>query len=371
MENIETSAKDARFGVLLVNLGTPNSPKVSDVRKYLRQFLMDGRVIDVPFVARWLLVNLIIAPFRAPKSAKVYKEVWTENGSPLKYYGLQSEKMLQKALGKDYFVRLAMRYQQPSLREVLREFQKYHFEKIVVLPLFPQYASATTGSVKEAVMKIISKWQIIPAIEFVQQFYQNPLFIKAFAKLGKKYLETHHYDHVLFTYHGLPERQIRKGDNSKTCLKHKNTAEIGCCAVLHSQNMACYRSQCFETSRLLARELGLSEGNYTTAFQSRLGKDIWIQPYTEDIVKKLAKEGKKSVLAFSPSFVADCLETTIEVGEEYKELFEKNGGEHWQLVESLNDSPEWIELLQNLVLTHTQTHIPLQKMMQVISEEKI
>ncbi|MFN3315998.1 MAG: ferrochelatase, partial [Raineya sp.] len=318
-----------------------------------------------------LLVNLIIAPFRAPKSAKIYKKVWTENGSPLKYYGLLSEKMLQEALGEEYFVKLAMRYQEPSIKKVLQEFKNRNFEKIIVLPLFPQYASATTGSVKQAVMDIIRRWQIIPAIEFVQQFYQNPLFIRAFAKLGKKYLDAHQYDHILFTYHGLPERQIRKGDCTNTCLKHKNTAEVGCCSVLHNHNAACYRAQCFETSRLLAQELGLSEADYTTAFQSRLGKDIWIQPYTEDVVKKLAKEGKKKVLAFSPSFVADCLETTIEVGEEYKELFEENGGEHWQLVESLNDSAEWIELLQNLVLTHTQTHIPIQKMMQVISEEKI
>ncbi|GAB4129823.1 MAG: ferrochelatase [Raineya sp.] len=371
MKNIEIPQKNARFGVLLVNLGTPNSPSTSDVRKYLRQFLMDGRVIDIPLIPRWLLVNLIIAPFRAPKSAKIYKEVWTENGSPLKYYGLQSEAMLQEALGEEYFVKLAMRYQEPSIDKVLEEFKGHHFEKIIVLPLFPQYASATTGSVQQAIMNVVRTWQIIPAIEFVQQFYQNPLFIKAFAKLGKKYLDTHHYDHVLFTYHGLPERQIRKGDAYDTCLKHKNTAEIGCCSVLGKHKAACYRAQCFETSRLLAKELGLTEADYTTAFQSRLGKDIWIQPYTEDIVKKFAKEGKKNILAFSPSFVADCLETTIEVGQEYKELFEKNGGEHWQLVESLNDSPEWIELLHKLVLAHTQTHIPIQKMMQVISEEKI
>lgn len=371
MKNTASSISNARFGVLLVNLGTPNTPRTSDVRKYLRQFLMDGRVIDFPLIPRWLLVNLIIATFRAPKSAKVYRKLWTENGSPLKYYGLQSEKMLQKALGDEYFVKLAMRYQEPSIKRVLEEFKQHHFEKIVVLPLFPQYASATTGSVQQAVMNVIKKWQIIPTIEFVHQFYQNPLFIKAFAKLGKKYLEAHSYDHILFTYHGLPERQIRKGDQTNTCLKHPNTAETGCCAVLGKHSANCYRAQCFETSRLLAKELGISENNYTTAFQSRLGKDIWIQPYTEDIVKKLAKEGKKSVLVFSPSFVADCLETTIEVGEEYKELFEKNGGQHWQLVESLNDSAEWIELLQNLVLSHTQAHIPLQKMMRVIADEKI
>lgn len=361
----------ARFGVLIVNLGTPDSPKTPDVRKYLREFLMDGRVIDIPLIPRWMLVNMIIAPFRAPKSAKIYQKVWTENGSPLKYYGFQVEKLLQNALGENYEVRLAMRYQSPSIEEALNDFKTKNFEKIIVIPFFPQYASATTGSVQQEVMDIIKKWQIIPHIEFIQQFYQNPLFIKAFAELGKQYLSKHTYDHILFTYHGLPESQIRKGDDSKTCLKHANTAETGCCAVLGTHNRSCYRAQCFETTRLLAKELGLPEGSYTTAFQSRLGKAIWIQPYTEDVVKKLAKEGKKNVLAFSPSFVADCLETTIEVGEEYKELFEEQGGKHWELVESLNESPMWIELLRKMVLEHSTAQVALDRMLQVIAEEKI
>lgn len=359
-----------RFGVLLVNLGTPDSPRVPDVRKYLREFLMDKRVIDIPLLSRWLLVNLIIANFRAPKSAKVYQKVWTQEGSPLKYYGFRTQSLLQEALGEEYFVRLAMRYQKPSIKSVLKEFEGKHWEKLIIIPLFPQYASATTGSVKEAVMKELSRWQTIPAVEFVQQFYQHPLFIKAFAELGRKHIEAHPYDHYLFTYHGLPERQIRKADKHNYCLTHANTAEIGCCSSLNAKNSVCYRSQCFATTRLLAKALNLPEGSYSTAFQSRLGKAIWIQPYTEDVVKKLAQEGKKSVLAFSPSFVADCLETTIEVGEEYKELFEEYGGEHWQLVESLNDSPTWIELLRQMVLERTTKPKALDLMMQVIAEEK-
>ncbi|MDX1903109.1 MAG: ferrochelatase, partial [Thermonemataceae bacterium] len=277
----------AQIGVLLVNLGTPDSPNTSDVRKYLREFLMDARVIDIPALPRWLLVNLIIATFRAPKSAKAYQKLWTSNGSPLKYYGLETEKLLQEALGGNYLVKIAMRYQNPSIAQRLEEFRKENVDKIIVLPLFPQYASATSGSVYQKVMEIIAKWQNIPAIEFVQFFYNHPLFIDAFADLGKKYLEKQTYDHVLFTYHGLPESQIRKADSHKHCLLHNNTAEVGCCATMGNKNKFCYRAQCFQTSRLLAKALGLEENQYTTSFQSRLGKAVWIQPYTEDMVKKL------------------------------------------------------------------------------------
>ncbi|MGF7214519.1 ferrochelatase [Spirosoma lacussanchae] len=335
-----------KTGVLLVNLGTPDSPSVPDVRKYLREFLMDGRVIDIPFIPRFLLVNGIIAPFRAPKSAKTYKEVWTENGSPLKYYGQVNERQLQLALGDEYVVRLAMRYQSPSIEAGLSEFQRLGLTDIIVIPLFPQYASATTGSVYEKVMDIIKTWQVIPEIRFINRFLEHPKFIDGFVQLGRKYMAEHDFDHFLFSYHGLPERQIRKGDITKTVCQLGN-----CCASLRADNQHCYRAQCFETTRRLVRELGIPEGKYTTCFQSRLGRDPWIKPYTEDTIRELAGKGIKRVLAFSPAFVADCLETTIEVGEEYKELFEELGGEHWQLVESLNDSPIWVETLVDLVKT--------------------
>lgn len=335
-----------KTGILLVNLGTPDSPSVPDVRKYLREFLMDGRVVDFPFIPRFLLVNGIIAPFRAPKSAKTYREVWTENGSPLKYYGIQNERQLQEALGEEYVVRLAMRYQSPSIDAGMAEFQRLGLHTIIVVPFFPQYASATTGSVYEKVMDILKTWQVMPELKFVNRFLEHPKFIEGFVQLGRKYMAEHDYDHYLFSYHGLPERQIRKGDVDKTVCK------LGeCCNSLRPDNQHCYRAQCFETTRRLVRELGIPEGKYTTCFQSRLGRDPWIKPYTEDTIRKLAAEGIKNVLAFSPAFVADCLETTIEVGEEYKELFEELGGQHWQLVESLNDSPIWIETLVDLVKT--------------------
>ncbi len=333
-----------KTGVLIVNLGTPDSPSVPDVRKYLREFLMDGRVIDFPFIPRWMLVNLIIAPFRSPKSAKIYKELWTENGSPLKIYGEANEKQLQDALGDEYVVKLAMRYQSPSIESGLKALQEMGVSNIIVIPFFPQYASATTGSVYEEVMRIVTKWQVIPEIKFLNYFYNHPKFINAFAEMGKKHLAENDYEHVIFSYHGIPARHIRKGDCTG------NTCKLGsCCDSITAMNQHCYRAECFETTRLLVKELGLKEGTYTTCFQSRLGRETWIQPYTEDVVKELAKKGIKKVLAFSPAFVADCLETTLEVGEEYKELFEENGGEHWQLVESLNDSDAWIELLVDLV----------------------
>ncbi|GHB83957.1 ferrochelatase [Persicitalea jodogahamensis] len=339
-----TKKSIGKTGVLIVNLGTPDSPNTPDVRKYLREFLMDGRVIDISYTSRWMLINLIIAPFRAPKSAKVYKELWTEAGSPLKTYGVAVEEMLQKALGNEYVVKLAMRYQSPSIENSLAELQQLGLSKITVIPFFPQYASASTGSVYEEVMRVLSQWQVMPELRFVNRFLDHPKFIEGFVQAGKKYLAERDYDHILFSYHGLPERQILKGDyTGKQC-------KLGsCCDTANRHNQFCYRAQCFETTRLLVKELGLEEGTYTTAFQSRLGKTPWIKPYTDDIIKELAGRGIKSVLAFSPSFVADCLETTIEIGDEYKELFEEQGGEHWQLVESLNDSKIWVETLVDLV----------------------
>ncbi|MDO1444867.1 ferrochelatase [Rhodocytophaga aerolata] len=332
-----------RTGVLLVNLGTPDSPSVPDVRKYLREFLMDGRVIDIPFISRFFLVNFIIAPFRAPKSAEVYRKLWTDKGSPLKIYGYEVASLLQQALGEEYLVSLGMRYQSPSIESALQELKDKGLDNIIVVPLFPQYASATTGSVHDKVMEIVRTWQIIPQINFINSFLQHPKFIETFALLGKKYIAEHPFDHYIFTYHGLPERQIRKGDATNTCLQGN------CCGSLHALNQHCYRAQCFETSRLLAAALGITPDKYTVSFQSRLGKDPWIKPYTDDMISELAAKGVKRVLAFSPSFVSDCLETTIEVGEEYKELFEKKGGKHWQLVESLNNHPLWIETLTDIV----------------------
>jgi ferrochelatase len=337
-------ANKGKTGVLLVNLGTPDSTKTGDVRKYLREFLMDKRVIDIPFLLRWMLVNLIIAPFRAPKSAKEYRKLWVERGSPLKFYGEDVKELLQAELDENYVVALGMRYQSPSIKSALDELSSHKVDKIIVIPLFPQYASATSGSVHDKVMEIVQKWQIIPQLNFVSTFVEEPGFYKTFAKLGQKYLDQHDYDHVLFSFHGLPERQIRKGSVENYC-------KLGsCCSVYHEKNRFCYRAQCFQTARLIANEMNLPDDQYTVTFQSRLGNDPWIKPYTDEVLKGFPKEGKKSVLAFSPAFVSDCLETTIEVGEEFKEEFEEVGGERWDLVESLNDNKDWVHTLKSLVL---------------------
>jgi ferrochelatase len=332
-----------KTGVLLVNLGTPDSTKTSDVRKYLREFLMDWRVIDIPFLNRWFLINFIIAPFRAPKSAHEYKKLWQESGSPLLFHGLELQQLVQKALGDNYIVGFGMRYQNPGIEKGLEIFKDKAIDKLIILPLYPQYASASTGSSIEEVMKIIGQWQVIPELKIISNFCDHPLFIKAFAELGKKYMKEKTFDHVLFSYHGIPERQILKGSVKDQC-------QLGtCCMSYHARNKYCYRAQCFETTRLLVKELGLKEGDYSISFQSRLGKTPWIKPYTDHNVEALAKAGKKNILFFSPSFVADCLETTVEGGEEYKLLFERNGGQHWQLVESLNTSPMWVECVKEMV----------------------
>ncbi|MFN3403916.1 MAG: ferrochelatase [Cytophagaceae bacterium] len=334
----------AKIGVLLINLGTPDSPGVSDVRKYLREFLMDRRVIDIPYANRFLLINGIIAPFRAPKSSKVYKEVWTDKGSPLLIYGVETKKLLQERLGEKYHVALGMRYQSPSISSALKEFEGKGFERLVVIPLFPQYASASTGSAIEETMKHLMTWEVIPDVKFISNFPSDPIMIKAFAENGRKYMDKTNYDHFIFTYHGLPERQIKKASVGGYCqLSDK------CCSNYNNKNYYCYRAQCYETTRHLVKELNISEGKYTVCFQSRLGKDPWIKPYTDDIIKELAGKGIKKVLAFSPSFIADCLETTIEGGIEYRDMFREHGGEEWQLVESLNDSKMWIDCLEGMV----------------------
>lgn len=332
-----------KIGVLLINLGTPDSPSVKDVRKYLRQFLNDPRVIDINPVGRFFLVNGIIVPFRAPKSAKIYQQLWTKDGSPLLIYGNKVKEKLQRVLPANYTVELAMRYQNPSLKSVLAKMQKEGYSKIILLPMFPQYASSSTGSAIEEAMRIINKWWVIPHIEIVNQFFDNDQFIAAFAEKGQMY-SPKEYDHVLFSYHGLPERQVDKVyTDGKPCKDHD------CENEWNEHNEYCYKAACYETTRRIAHQLGLDPSKYSVAFQSRLGRDPWIKPYSDHVLVDLAKSGVKKLLVFSPAFIADCLETTIEIGVEYTHIFQENGGEKLQLVESLNDSDKWIECLKGMV----------------------
>ncbi|WP_285059906.1 ferrochelatase [Pedobacter ginsengisoli] len=332
-------------GVLLVNLGTPDSPEVADVRKYLDQFLMDERVIDVNAFKRALLVKGIIVPFRSPKTSKLYKEIWDGNGSPLLYYSKIQANLLQEKLGDEYHVELAMRYQNPSILSALEKMKAGLVESIKVIPMFPQYASASTGSVMQSVMEIISKWPTVPPVSFVSSFHDNDLVIETFANNALKY-QPDSYDHVLFSFHGLPERQLLKCDHTgHYCLKQDN-----CCESMNDTNKFCYSAQGYDTARLIAAKLNIARENYTVCFQSRLGKEPWVQPYTTDVLKKLAGEGKKRLLVFSPAFVADCLETLYEITVEYHEEFKALGGEHVQLVESLNDDPRFIDALAGMAV---------------------
>jgi protoporphyrin/coproporphyrin ferrochelatase len=335
----------SKTGVLLIQLGTPDSPSVKDVRRYLREFLSDARVIDINWLARTLLVNLIIVPFRAPKSAKIYGQLWTENGSPLLFYSERLKNKLQKIIGDDFDIELAMRYQNPSMESVLETMRKKNYHKIIILPLFPQYASATNGSAIDKAMNIIRKWWVIPEIKVISQFYDYEGYINCFVHNAGKYT-INEYDHILFSYHGLPERQVDKVyDDGKPCADHNCEKEIT------EDNKFCYKATCYATTRALAEKLNIPNEKYTVCFQSRLD-DKWLKPFADKTVIEQAKKGAKRLLVFSPAFVADCLETTIEIGHEYQHLFAQNGGDKVQLVESLNDSDLWVETVKNLILSN-------------------
>jgi len=336
-----------KTGVLLINLGTPDSPSKIDVRTYLTQFLNDPRVIDIHPVGRFLLVNAIIVPFRASKSAKLYQHIWTKEGSPLLINTLKVKVLLQKELGSNFVVELGMRYQNPSIESALTKLREQQVEQIIIIPLYPQYASSSTGSSVEEAMRIVKQWEVTPTVKIISKFYDDQGFIDACVDVAKKYA-LNEYDYFIFSYHGLPERHIMKG----AAHYGKNTCQLGkCCNVISKNNQYCYRANCFETTRQLVKRLDIPEGKYETTFQSRLN-DKWIKPYSDKVIEEKAKEGKKKILVFSPAFVADCLETIYEIGTEYNEIFTKHGGEKIQLVESLNDHPKWIEALKNMVLAN-------------------
>ncbi|MDC1403656.1 ferrochelatase [Crocinitomicaceae bacterium] len=336
-----------KTGVLLIQLGTPDSPKTRDVRIYLREFLNDPRVIDIPWLPRKLLVNGIIVPFRAPKSAKIYQELWdmTDDGiSPLMTHTEKVKELLQDRLKNDnVIVEMAMRYQNPSMDSVLSKMKTANYDEIIILPLFPQYASASTGSAIEKALDIIRKWWVIPNIKVISQFYDNEGYLDSIVERTKEF-HLKSYDHILFSYHGLPERQVDKVYEEDTDL----CTDQPCESEINDKNKFCYKATCFATTRLLAEKLGLKEEDYTVCFQSRLDKK-WLTPFSDKIVEERAKKGDKNLLAFSPAFVADCLETLVEIGGEYQEIFEEHGGEKVQLVPSSNSHPRFIDGLEELV----------------------
>ncbi|MBI9035246.1 MAG: ferrochelatase [Bacteroidales bacterium] len=328
-------------GILLINIGTPDSPKTKDVRKYLGSFLNDPRVIDIPWIARKALVNLIIVPFRSPKSAKLYQEIWTEKGSPLLSNSIAFKEKLQQKLGDQFMVEIGMRYGNPGLEAAFDKFKREKVEKIILLPVFPQYASSTSGSAIEESFRILSKWSQIPQIKTIEQFFNKKAFQTAFADRVKKY-KPEQYDHIVMSYHGLPLRQVFAAHPGHNC------DELHCKTQWGKDNYFCYQSACYATSRLLAEKLGLPSNAYSTSFQSRLGKG-WITPFTDILVKEKASSGTKKILVISPAFVADCLETEHELAIELKNEFIENGGEQLTLVESLNDSDLWVSAVESFI----------------------
>ena len=338
-----------KTGVLIVNLGTPDSPAINDVRRYLTEFLMDERVIDLPTWKRALLVKGIIAPFRSPKVAKEYKKLWLENGAPLLVHGQALVKKVQQLFNQDLAsvqVELAMRYQSPSIEQGLQKLKAANVEKIIIFPLFPQYASATTGSVAQKVMEIVSKWNVIPHIDFIQSYHDDSGYIEAFA--SKVRIDTILYkpDHVLFSYHGIPERHLSNAQQQNNHLCHWPKCK---CEQKALHKPYCYRSASFKTSELIAAASRIAPGRFSTAFQSRLGKAPWIKPYTDETILQLAKKGVKKLLVVSPSFTADCLETTLEIGEEYQALFLENGGASFHFTKSLNAGDQWSQVVFQLI----------------------
>lgn len=327
-----------RRSVLLVNLGSPTAPSRSAVHRYLREFLMDARVLDIPWIARWPLVNLIIAPFRAARSARQYRAVWLEeHGSPLIHHSRQLLHALQNKLGSDYSCHLAMRYGTPAIAETLEQIRAQQTDELIVLPLYPQYASATSGSVGEEVLEQIRHWQAIPSLRIVNNWLDQAGFVNAWLQCAQDFLQgrsIQEWDHVLFSYHGLPQRQI-----NKICPSPCGSGECP-----RQVNGFCYRAHCHATTRLIAEALQLQPQQYSQSFQSRLGSG-WLQPYTSEHLEELASQGMKKILVFSPAFVADCLETLYELGMEAQAEFQATGGEQLDLVPSLNASTAWVDFL--------------------------
>ncbi len=324
-------------GLLLINLGTPNSTNIADISRYLREFLTDKRVIDIPIILRYLLVYGFIVPFRSKKSAHAYKLIWTEQGSPLLYHSQNLVEALQELLGSQFKVTLGMRYGNPSIAHAIHDLNEC--DTITVLPLYPQYSSAATGSSFEEVMRIISAQEVIPSVHLIRDFYNHPDYISSQAQLLKTYFNNS--DHLLFSYHGIPERQLHKSGCVTIC------PEI--CAPISVSNQACYRAQCYQTSFLLAQDLKLLPNQYSTAFQSRLGKIPWIKPYTDEVLVELANKGIKHLAIVCPSFTADCLETLEEIGMRAKEQWHQLGGEQFTLVPSLNSNEHWVKAIGNIV----------------------
>jgi ferrochelatase len=337
-------------GLLLVNLGTPDAPEPAPVRAYLREFLADPRVLDINPVGRAALLNLVILPRRPRQSAAAYRQVWTDRGSPLMVHSLDLLEQVATRLPDGWIAALGMRYGEPSIAGAIADLIAGGADSIVAFPLYPQYAASSTGTALEEIYRVTGQMWNVPPLHVVPPFYDHPAFIDAFVEVGRE--AAGGADHVLFSYHGLPERHMHKSDPSGAhCL-----ATDDCCDRIAAVNRHCYRAQCYATTRALVVGLDLEPDGYSVSFQSRLGRSPWIRPFTDHVLPELAERGVRRLAVFCPSFVADCLETLEEVAIRGRDQFREAGGEELTLVPSLNSSPRWADAVAALATGAAPSH---------------
>lgn len=331
----------SKKGVLLVNVGSPDSPAVKDIKRYLREFLMDERIIDLPYLLRYTLVNGIILNTRPPKTSKAYQKIWWNEGSPLIVITKRLTEKIQQQVSVP--VVMAMRYGNPNIASGLQQLYDQGVDEVLLMPLYPQYAMATTQTIEVFAQQLVKKQ--FPKMKLIKfpAFFHRSEYIEALAEVTRKYLENNPCDHLLFSYHGVPERHLRKVTPTPA---HKNILEgTTCCDPYSEEGKYCYRSHCFETTRLLVEKLGLQKGTYSQSFQSRLGNDKWITPFTADKIAQLAQQGVKKLAVITPAFVTDCVETLEEIEMAGGKTFRENGGEEFKMVPCLNDSDLWVQAL--------------------------
>ncbi len=336
-----------------MNLGSPDSTDVKDVRKYLKEFLMDERVIDIPYAVRFILINGIIVPFRAPKSAEAYKSVWTKEGSPLVSLTKKLQNALQLKVSQP--VEVAMRYGNPTPQQAFDNLQKNNpdLEEVLAIPLYPHYAMSSFETAVESAKEVHQKNNYPFKLDFLKPFYNEPHYINALAENIRPYLQNQH-DHILFSYHGVPGRHIRNSDTTGShCL-----ATTNCCDVASPAHAHCYRHQVFTTTHLVMEKLNIPTNQYSISFQSRLGKG-WLQPFTDIRLLKMPKEGIKNLLILCPAFVSDCLETLEEIDMRGKEEFLKAGGETFTMIPCLNTNAQWVDVIKNWVNQYVEGSVEM------------
>jgi protoporphyrin/coproporphyrin ferrochelatase len=328
-------------GILLVNLGSPDSPSVPDVRRYLREFLMDGRVLDVNWLVRFCIVHFAILPTRPKQSAEAYHTIWTPAGSPLVVTSRNVQAQLQQRVSVP--VELAMRYQHPSIPDAVRSLAGKGVDEVLLIPLFPHYAMSSFETAVERVKEVAAAFAPQMRVQVQPPCFDHPDYIAALVGSAQEYLQRP-YDHLLFSFHGLPERHLRKSDpTGRHCLATEN-----CCTAPGPAHATCYRAQSFKTVASFVEQAGVPPGKYSVAFQSRLGRTPWLTPYTDVELPRLAQSGKKKLLVICPAFVSDCLETLEEIGIRGRESFLNAGGSEFALIPCLNEHPLWLAALEKM-----------------------